>query len=146
MLKGRAGLEAGYFPITQTFVSLAICLDNQGIAGRVREGRASLNARDEISEGRGRSSHYGAEHLLGFRHAMEKQMTKVSLVSAALIAAALFTTQALAARNDLAARHASIKAHGAAIDCMRAPDVGAFASDPYHVPPCLPNTATGTFQ
>ena len=82
----------------------------------------------------------------GFRHEMEKQMTKLSFVSAALIAAALFTTQAVAARNDAAARHAAIKAHRAVADCMRAPDVGAFASDPYAVPPCLPNTAAGTFQ
>ena len=84
--------------------------------------------------------------MLGFRHEMEKQMTKVSFVSAALIAAALFTTQAVAARNDAAARHASTKAQRAVVDCMRAPVVGAFASDPYHVPPCLPNSATGTFQ
>ena len=36
-------------------------------------------------------------------------MTKVTFVSAALIAAAVFTTQAMAARND--ARHAATKAH-----------------------------------
>ena len=37
-------------------------------------------------------------------------MTKVTFVSAALIAAAVFTTQAMAARNDVAARHATTKA------------------------------------
>jgi hypothetical protein len=42
---------------------------------------------------------------------MEKQMTKVTFVSAALIAAAVFTMQAMAARNDVAARHATTKAH-----------------------------------
>ena len=73
-------------------------------------------------------------------------MTKVTFVSAALIAAAVFTTQAMAARNDVAARHATTKVHRGVVDCMRAPDVGAFASDPYTVPPCLPNTATDTFQ
>ena len=38
-------------------------------------------------------------------------MTKVTFVSAALIAAAVLTTQAMAARNDVAARHATTKAH-----------------------------------
>ncbi|WP_084305420.1 hypothetical protein [Bradyrhizobium sp. ARR65] len=73
-------------------------------------------------------------------------MTKVTFVSAALIAAAVFTTQAMAARSDVAARHATAKAHPGVMDCMRAPNVGAFASDPYTVPPCMPNTAPGTFQ
>jgi hypothetical protein len=77
---------------------------------------------------------------------MEKQMTKVTFVSAALIAAAVFTSQAMAARNDVAARHAATKAHTSATDCVRAPNVGAFASDPYTVPPCMPNTAIDTFQ
>ena len=71
-------------------------------------------------------------------------MTKVTLVSTALIAAAVFTTQAMATRSDVAARHA--KAHTSVTDCVRAPDVGAFASDPYTVPPCMPNTVTDTFQ
>jgi hypothetical protein len=65
---------------------------------------------------------------------MEKQMTKMTFVSAALIAAAVFATQAMVARNDVAARHATTK------DCVLAPNVGAFASDPYTVPPCMPNT------
>jgi hypothetical protein len=65
-------------------------------------------------------------------------------VFAALIAAAVFTTQAMAIRSDVAARQA--KAHTSITDCVRAPNVGAFASDPYTVPPCKPNTATDTFQ
>ena len=73
-------------------------------------------------------------------------MTKVTLVSTALIAAAVFTTQAMATRSDVAARHAKAKPHTSVTDCARAPDVGAFASDPYTVPPCMPNTATDTFQ
>ena len=66
-------------------------------------------------------------------------MTKMTFVSAVLIAATVFATQAMAARNDVATRHATK-------DCVRAPNVGAFASDPYTVPPCLPNTATDTFR
>jgi hypothetical protein len=78
--------------------------------------------------------------LLGFCHHMEKQMTKVTFVSAALIAAAVFTTQAMAARSsDAAAQRAATKSHTIA-DCVRAPNVGAFASDPYTAPPCMPNT------
>jgi hypothetical protein len=68
-----------------------------------------------------------------------KQMTKLTILSATLIAAAAFTTQAMAAGSDVAARcvttiPASTK------DCVRAPQIGAFASNPYTVPPCEPNT------
>jgi hypothetical protein len=67
-------------------------------------------------------------------------MTKVTLVSAALIVAAVFTTQAMAARSrDAAARRATAESH-TITDCVRAPNVGAFASAPYTVPPCMPNT------
>ena len=67
-------------------------------------------------------------------------MTKVTFVSAVLIAAAVFTTQAMAAhRSDAAAQRATNKIHTIA-DCVRAPNVGAFASAPYSVPPCMPNT------
>ena len=61
------------------------------------------------------------------------------------VAGTVFATQAMAARNDVAAQHATTKAHTSATDCVRAPNVGAFASDPYTVPPCMPNTATDTF-
>jgi hypothetical protein len=71
---------------------------------------------------------------------------QVTLVSTALIAAAVFTTQAVATRSDAAAQHAKAKAHTVVTDCVRAPDVGAFASDPYTVPPCIPNIAADTFQ
>jgi hypothetical protein len=67
-------------------------------------------------------------------------MTKVTFVSAVLIAAAAFATQALAARNsDAAAGRATNKTRTIS-DCVRAPSVGAFASAPYRVPPCMPNT------
>lgn len=77
--------------------------------------------------------------FFGFLHNMEKQMTNVTFLSAALIAAAVFTTQATAASNDVAARRATTTTHATATDCVRAPDVGAYASDPYIVPPCAPN-------
>ena len=65
-------------------------------------------------------------------------MTKLTFLSAALIAAALFTTQAMAAHSDVAARRATTNTIA---DCVRAPNVGAFATAPYTVPPCMPNTA-----
>jgi hypothetical protein len=67
-------------------------------------------------------------------------MSKIAVVSAALVAATVFATQAMAARSDVAVRHATTK------DCVRAPNVGASASDPYTAPPCLPNTAADAFQ
>jgi hypothetical protein len=67
-------------------------------------------------------------------------MTKVTFALAALVAATVFTTQAMAARSsDAAARRATIQTH-TIVDCVRAPNVGAFASAPYTVPPCMPNT------
>ena len=67
-------------------------------------------------------------------------MTKVTILSAALIAAAAFSTQAMAAGSD-ASRHPTTTARASVKDCVRAPDVGAYASDPYTVPPCEPNTS-----
>jgi hypothetical protein len=67
-------------------------------------------------------------------------MTKVTFVSAVLIAAAAFTTQALAARNGDAAAGRVMNKTQTITDCVRAPNVGAFASAPYRVPPCMPNT------
>jgi hypothetical protein len=52
----------------------------------------------------------------------------------------------VAARSDVAARHASTNDHTSVTACVRAPEVGAFASDPYTVPPCMPNTAIDAFQ
>ena len=65
-------------------------------------------------------------------------MTKVTILSAALIAAAAFTTQAMAASKHAAARATN---RASATECVRAPDVGAYASDPYKAPPCEPNTS-----
>ncbi len=69
-------------------------------------------------------------------------MVKMTFASIALIAAVAFTSQAMAARND---RHPT-RAHAVAKDCVRAPNIGAYASEPYTVPPCMPNTALGTFN
>jgi hypothetical protein len=67
------------------------------------------------------------------------QMTKMMFLSAALIAAATFTTQAMAAGKDVAARQ-TVTAQASAKDCVRAPDVGAYATQPYTVPPCEPTS------
>ena len=63
-------------------------------------------------------------------------MTRLTLVAATLIAAAVYQTQAVAAR-DVAPRRAVAQATA---DCVRAPAEGAYASAPYKKPPCLPNT------
>ncbi|WP_315701750.1 MULTISPECIES: hypothetical protein [unclassified Bradyrhizobium] len=67
-------------------------------------------------------------------------MTKFNLVSVALIAAAVFVTEAQAARSNNAAAHRAMSKTHAITDCVRAPKAGAFASDPYTEPPCMPNT------
>lgn len=104
--------------------------------------RACLNVREEIllltTQGSPHLKRRSRTSLASFT--MEKHMTKVTFLSAALLAAALFTTQAMAAGSNVAARGATTTAHARVTDCVRAPDVGAFASDPYNVPPCEPNT------
>ncbi|VIO77556.1 hypothetical protein [Bradyrhizobium ivorense] len=71
-------------------------------------------------------------------------MTKSIFIAAALIAAAAFATDASAAtRNAAASRQASAQATAGSFagDCVRAPNVGAYATAPYAAPPCLPATA-----
>ena len=65
-------------------------------------------------------------------------MTRLTIVSAALIAAAVYQAQAAAARDVAPARRAAVS-HTTA-DCVRAPAEGAFASAPYKEPPCMPKT------
>ncbi len=80
--------------------------------------------------------------MLGFCHHVEKTMTKMTIVAAALVAAAAYTSEAAAARSNLAPRHAAAATlTSQAGNCVRAPDVGAFASAPYTLPPCMPGTA-----
>ncbi len=66
-------------------------------------------------------------------------MTKLTFVVTALIAAAACTTQASAAVRHAAPRHTH--AANAVGNCVRAPNVGSFASVPYTEPPCMPGTA-----
>jgi hypothetical protein len=65
-------------------------------------------------------------------------MTRLPLVAATLIAAAVYQTQSAAAR-DTAARRVPAQATA---DCVRAPAEGAYASAPYTKPPCLPNSTS----
>jgi hypothetical protein len=76
-------------------------------------------------------------------------MTSLKFLSAALIAAAMITTPAMARESGVASRHLAADAYASTTPvsrysdgrgCVRAPDVGAFASDPYVVPPCEPMT------
>jgi hypothetical protein len=50
----------------------------------------------------------------------------------------MFSTQAMTASTNITARRAAAVA--STNDCVRASNVGAYASDPYTVPPCEPNT------
>lgn len=101
---------------------------------------ASVLARDEIIP---LSLGYRSwePDLPGFRTLWRKPMTKLTFMVAALVAASAYTSEASAARSHVASRHAqaTTAANGAG-DCMRAPNVGAYASDPYIQPPCIPNT------
>jgi hypothetical protein len=66
-------------------------------------------------------------------------MTKFKFLSAALIAAATLATPAMARESHVALQRA--KATTDARTCVRAPDVGAFATQPWdNGPPCEPTT------
>jgi len=64
-------------------------------------------------------------------------MMKLNFLSAALIVTAMIATPALARENRAAARQHTT---ASTVDCVRAPAVGAFASDPWTAPPCEPTT------
>jgi hypothetical protein len=69
-------------------------------------------------------------------------MTRFTFVAAALVAAAAYSAEAAAARSHAASRHTPpATTTNTAVDCVRAPNVGAYATAPYSVPPCMPNTA-----
>jgi hypothetical protein len=69
-------------------------------------------------------------------------MTKLTFVVAAVVAVAACTNAASAgSRSHAPSRHAQATTANTAVNCVRAPNVGAFASDPYTSPPCMPNTA-----
>ena len=68
-------------------------------------------------------------------------MTRFKVLSAGLIAVAMLTTPVVAREYRHVAKGADVSAQRGALDgrnCVRAPDVGAFASDPYTRPPCEP--------
>ena len=68
-------------------------------------------------------------------------MTRFKVLSAGLIAAAMLTTPVVAREYRHVAKGADVSAPRGALvgrDCVRAPDVGAYASDPYTRPPCEP--------
>ena len=75
-------------------------------------------------------------------------MTKLKLLPAALIAAAMLTTPVVARENHLNARQLTESTHDSAtpgaryVDgqlCYPAPRVGAFATQPWdNGPPCVP--------
>jgi hypothetical protein len=72
-------------------------------------------------------------------------MHKVKLLSAVLLTAATFATPVLAATSrhvvtDSDGRVMSTMHRGEGDSCIRAPRVGAYASEPWTVPPCEPNT------
>jgi len=64
-------------------------------------------------------------------------MTRLPVVVAALIAAAVYQTEAASARDAASLRSQS----QAPAECVRAPAIGAYASAPYTRPPCLPKAA-----
>jgi len=71
-------------------------------------------------------------------------MRNVKLLSAVLLTAATFATPVLAASRhvvtDANGRVMSTMQGGQGDSCIRAPRIGAYASDPWTVPPCEPNT------
>ena len=72
----------------------------------------------------------------------EIEMTKFKVLSAGLIAVAMLATPVMARehhryftkKDDVAATYGDVDGR----DCVRAPNVGAYASDPYTQPPCEP--------
>ena len=72
-------------------------------------------------------------------------MRNLKLLSAVLLSAATFATPVLAATSrhvvtDTDGRVMSTMHRGEGDSCIRAPRVGAYASEPWTVPPCEPNT------
>jgi hypothetical protein len=68
-------------------------------------------------------------------------MINVKSLVVALATVATFVTPALAREGHVAQRKATAIYESVTPDtCVRAPDVGAFASDPWTKPPCEPNT------
>jgi len=72
-------------------------------------------------------------------------MTRFNVLSAGLIAAAMLTAPVMAQGDRDVAKGSDVSTQRGAVDgrdCVRAPDVGAFASAPYTRPPCEPDQVT----
>jgi hypothetical protein len=67
-------------------------------------------------------------------------MTKFKLLSAALIATAVVATPAMARENKAAVRQRPTATTVDGAGCVRAPAVGAYATEPWGAPPCEPAT------
>jgi hypothetical protein len=67
-------------------------------------------------------------------------MTRSKVLSAGLIAVAMLTTPVMAREHRHVIRKDDVTTAGTidGRDCVRAPNVGAYASDPYTQPPCEP--------
>ena len=86
--------------------------------------------------------------LLAFRIQWRNRMIKVKLLSAALIAAAMLATPAMARESQVNSRHLALDANASTAPdarsaderlCHPAPAVGAFATAPWDKgPPCEP--------
>jgi hypothetical protein len=70
-------------------------------------------------------------------------MTTFKLLSAGLIVAAVIAPPAMARESHVRSRHVAESTYAARPDaaCVRAPLVGAFATQPWVNPPCEPATA-----
>ena len=76
----------------------------------------------------------------GFNQRVERTMTKFIFVAAALVAAAAYTTEASAARKVASRATQATATAKTDVDCVRAPNVGSYATAPYAMPPCMPGT------
>jgi len=101
--------------------------------------RGSVIARDEIIPGVHRT--WSQEPgFAGFTDVWRTPMTKLTFVAAALIAAAAYSAQASAAGSNAASRRGQAATTSKTGDCVRAPNVGSYATAPYTQPPCMPGT------
>ncbi|KRR22598.1 hypothetical protein [Bradyrhizobium retamae] len=73
-------------------------------------------------------------------------MTKLKLLSAGLVVAAMIASPAMARESYNSTRGSNVDAYASVQrvpvtskrNCVRAPDVGAFATAPWRRPPCEP--------
>ena len=68
-------------------------------------------------------------------------MTRFKVLSAGLIAVAMLTAPVMAREHQHVTKKDDVTTTAGAVDgrdCVRAPNVGAYASDPYTQPPCEP--------